>query len=78
MGDDQREDETEGGCLHLQHMLAVAGGSIGQNSMAKILRRKLPMLQQQHKLQEEEVGKKREQLKSRSVLLKRHVEGGTR
>ena len=78
MGDDQREeDETEGGCLHLQHMLAVAGGSIGQNSMAKILRRKLPMLQQQHKQQEEE-GRQRERQKSKSVLLKRHVEGGTR
>ena len=78
MGDDLHEDETEGGCLHLQHMLAVAGGSIGQNSMAKMLRRKLPMLQQQQKQQGEEEGRQGEILKSRSVLLKRHVEGGTR
>ena len=73
--------------MNMQQMLAG-----GQNSMAKILRQvipgaagmgrgRLPRILKQQKQQEEEEEeerdvRQRERLKSKSVLLKRHVQGG--
>ena len=89
MGDDlHEEDWAEGGCLNMQQMLAGGQNSMAKilrqviPGAAGMGRGRLPrILKQQKKREEEEeeeerVRRQRVRLKSKSVLLKRHVQGG--